>query len=137
MRYFTAKALNSTLLIFLVSPWLIMCASFSERGKLDSFEQTSKRYRSAMLMSAFEQAKYLSASDSPKDPAQLNNFHVVSYKLKKIKFSNDKSEAYQTVEIEYYRKDSMRQKVIRDKQEWNYRPESKKWILNSGLPQFK
>ena len=137
MRYFIAKALHLTLLIFLVSPWLITCASFSERGRLDSFEQTTKRYRLAMLMSAFEQAKYLSASDSPKDPTELNNFHVVSYNLKKIKFSNDKSKAYQTVEIEYYRMDSMRQKVIRDKQEWHYRPESKKWALSSGLPQFK
>lgn len=137
MRYFIAKALNLTLLIFLVSPWLIMCASFSERGKLDSFEQTSKHYRLAMLMSAFERAKYLSASDFPKDPAELNNFHVVSYHLKNIKFSNDKSKAHQTVEIEYYRVDSMRQKVIRDKQEWNYKPESKKWVLTSGLPQFK
>jgi hypothetical protein len=137
MRYFTAKALNLILLIFLVSPWLIMCASFSERGRLDSFEQTTKHYRLAMLMSAFEQAKYLSASDSPKDPAELKNFHVVSYNLKKIKFSNDKSKAYQTVEIEYYRMDSMRQKVIRDKQEWNYKPESEKWVLSSGLPQFK
>ena len=137
MRYSLAKALHLTLLIFLISPWLIMCASFSDRGKLDSFEQTVKHYRRAMLMSAFEQAKYLSTSDAPKDPTKLKNFHVVSYNLKKIKFSNDKSKVYQTVEIKYYRVDSMRQKIIRDKQEWDYNSESKKWVLISGLPQFK
>ena len=137
MRYSLTKGLYLILLIFLISPGLFMCASFSERGKLDSFKQTVKHYRRAMLISAFEQAKYLSTSDSPIDPTQLKNFHVVSYNLKKIKFSNDQSKVYQTVEIEYYRVDSMRQKIIRDKQEWNYKPESKKWVLISGLPQFK
>jgi hypothetical protein len=137
MRFLGAKAITCTMLIFLIFPWLINCASFLGRGTLDSFEQTSKHYRLAILMSDFEQALHLSASNSPKDPARLKNFHVVSYKPKKIKFSKDKSKAYQTVEIEYYRMDSMRQKIIRDIQEWSYKPTSKQWILTSGLPKFK
>lgn len=137
MRFFRAKAVEHTILIFLVFPWLMNCTFFLERGKLDFFEQTSKHYRSALLMSNFEQAIRLSASESPKDPASLKKFHVVSYTLKKIEFSSDRSKAYQTVEIEYYHIDSMRQKIIRDIQEWNYKPNSKQWILTSGLPKFK
>ena len=137
MRFFFVKAIEWTILIFLVFPWLMNCTSFLERGKLDSFEQTSKHYRLAILMSNFEQAIHLSALDFPKDPAYLKNFHVVSYTPKKIEFSSDKSKAYQTVEIEYYRIDSMRQKIIRDIQEWNYKPKSEQWVLTSGLPKFK
>lgn len=137
MRLFSVKRVKWMLLIFVVCPWLMNCTSFSGRGKLDTFKQISKYYRLALLRSDFEQARHLSASDFPKDAARLKNFHVVSYTPKKIEFSSDKSKAYQTVEIEYYRIDSMRQKTIRDLQEWSYKPPTEQWVLTSGLPQFK
>lgn len=137
MRFFSAKAVELKVSILLISSFVMGCASISEKGKLNSFEQISKHYRLAMLMSDYEQALLLSASNFPENPSELKNFHVVSYTPKKIEFSSDKSKAFQTVEIEYYRIDSMRQKIIRDAQEWNYKPKSEQWVLISGLPQFE
>ena len=112
------------------------CASFSQRAKLQSFDEVSKHYRLAMLRSNYDQAVEIGQSDAPKDLSFLNNFHVVSYTLKKITFSKEKSEAFQTVEIEYYRVDSMRQKIVIDEQKWSYQPDNQMWVLSSGLPRF-
>lgn len=138
MRFFSAKAVGLVVLIIWISFCLTDCATFSERAKIDAFEQVTKNYRFAMLLSDFEQAVQISGSesDSPGDIAALKNFHVVSYTAKKIEFSGDKSKVSQAVEIEYYRVDSMQQKTIRDVQEWTYKPETTNWILTSGLPKF-
>lgn len=136
MRLFPAMAVELFVWTILASFWLVNCASFSDKGKLNAFEQATKNYRYAMLLSNFEEAKNLSAPDSSIDLAALKNFHVVSYTPKKIEFSSDKSKVSQIVEIEYYRVDSMRQKIIRDVQEWTYQPETEQWILKSGLPEF-
>ncbi len=112
------------------------CASFSQRTKLQSFEDISKNYRFAVLMSDFVQASQIGRFDLPEDFDSFKNFHVVSYTLKKITFSEDKNQAFQTVEIEYYRVDSMRQKIVADKQEWSYEEDKQSWILTSGLPEF-
>ena len=132
----TVKPIASLILLVLVFLGNSGCVSIPGRAKLEQFEKTSKHYRIAILMSDFEQAAQLSASMPPTDFSSLKKFHVVSYSPKKIEFADDKSKAIQTVEIEYYRRDSMRQKVLRDLQEWVYQPEKKQWILNSGLPRF-
>jgi hypothetical protein len=131
-----AKVIRAIFISFTLSCLLFGCASVTVRGKLEAFENISKQYRIAILNSDFEQAAHLVSLNPGKDYSNLNNFHVFSYTLKKLEFANDKSKATQTVEIEYYRVDSMRQKILQDIQEWIYKPEMNQWILNSKLPQF-
>lgn len=137
MHFFSARAEKRLLPILLITICLAGCASLSGRGKLEGFEKVSKQYRFAVLMSDFEQAARISAVDSPIDFSILKNFHVVSYKAKKIDFSEDKSKVFQAVDIEYYRVDTLLQKNIRDNQEWHYQVKTEQWVLESGLPQFK
>lgn len=136
LRILAVKPIVSMIMFALLFLGASACASIPGRAKLELFEKTSKHYRIAILMSDFEQAAQLSASTPSKDFSDFKKFHVISYSPKKIEFSDDKSKAVQTVEIEYYRRDSMRQKVLRDLQEWIYQAETQQWILNSGLPQF-
>ncbi len=137
MIYFlNEKAIVIVMLSIMILLNISGCASISGRSKLTLFENTSKYYRTAILRSDFEQAAILSSSTAANDLSDLRNFHVVSYTPKKVEFADNGTKALQTVEIEYYRVDSMRQKVIRDHQEWVYQADKDTWILESGLPHF-
>lgn len=136
MRLDAAKVVLLIAPILFAMLWFSGCFSFPHRAKLVSFKEVSKNYRFAILLSDFDQAAQVSQADYTLDDEPLANYHVVSYDLKRIEFSKDKSEVIQVVEIEYYRVDSMRQKKLRDVQQWSYRPEDEQWVLSSGLPQF-
>lgn len=121
--------------------WLILlgataCASLAARTQMEAFEQTSKQYRRALLASDFEAALRMTNSEKTIDAAALKNIHVVSYSLKKTEISENGSKVSQEVDLEYYRTDSMLQKSIRDQQQWAYASDGKKWVLESGLPDF-
>jgi hypothetical protein len=127
--------LRAAVLLALIA--ITACASLATRSQMDAFDQISKQYRHALLASDFEAAASMTASPGAADLALLKHIHVISYTLKKVGFSKDGSKVSQEVDLEYYRTDSMRQKRLRDQQQWLYQADAKRWVLTSGLPDFK
>ncbi|NNG00944.1 MAG: hypothetical protein HKM93_16265 [Desulfobacteraceae bacterium] len=118
------------------------CATVIGMKNLEIFDQTAKAYKHALSKSDYEAAIRFTASTGdkaapPVDPEMATRYKVVSYEVKKIVVSDDKQDIYQDVELTYYRVQSMIQDMVRDRQHWHYDPELKKWILKTGLPEFK
>lgn len=68
---------------------------------------------------------------------KLRKTKVTSYELLDREISKDKLLARQSVEIKYYKLDSMIEKTLIDTQVWEYDREEKTWRLQGGLPDFK
>lgn len=123
-----------TLLILLV--W--GCAGIASMGRLETFQEEEKTYRTALRDSDFKTAsKFVDPEAKKSDIHQYRLIKVVSYKTVQTHLSEDKSEIRQEVEIEYYHKTRPVLNTIQDYQLWAYDPEKKVWLLKSGFPKFE
>ena len=120
---------------------LIFGCAVSEKMRMNKFSEASKAYGEAVVWGHYEAANYYlkdSGTDKIKsDSENLINFKVASYDVKKVKLSDDKSQVTQIVEIKYFRLNKMIVKSIRDKQLWEYDLKDNRWVLVTGLPEFK
>ena len=117
------------------------CTQINEFTKLDNFDATSRAYSHAIRWSDFNEAEiYIKSSanksDSP-DPEIIKLVRVTDYIIKKTAVSEDQRQVIQIVEVTYYRNDRMVVKTISEKELWEWDEKAQKWVLSSGLPDFK
>ncbi len=66
----------------------------------------------------------------------MRKIKVSLYTVRNRDVEKEELRAMQVVEIRYYHIDYMIEKVLIDKQQWEYDASEKKWHLKSGLPDF-
>ncbi len=125
--------------MILIVVLLAGCETMGKRA--DLLEITTDNYHNAIRWGLFNVAENFRAADGSEKHAtdfeRLRKIKVTAYKSVNKQFSEDGKEARQTVEIRYYHKDYMVEKVLIDKQLWKYDSKKKEWRLQSGLPDFK
>jgi hypothetical protein len=112
----------------------------SSMRKMSRLEDTLRSYETAIRWSDFDAASRFQAADAAPQPTvdydRLADVKVTAYEVRESGVSEDKSEATQTVGIEYYDVNTMRQFSVIDRQTWTYDEKRKRWLLKSGLPPF-
>jgi hypothetical protein len=132
---------NPKLIIVLLSSLLAGCVSVSEMRKMDKFEETSKAYEFAIRWSDFESASLFLKTEENANISDLLNelkqFKVTAYTIKNFLPSKDKSQVLLIAEISYFELNRLIVKSISDRQIWKYDTAQERWLLISGLPNFK
>jgi hypothetical protein len=132
---------KSKVFIILLSSLLAGCASVSEMRKMDKFEETSKAYEFAIRWSDFESASLFLKTEENANISDLLNelkqFKVTAYTIKNFLPSKDKSQVLLIAEISYFELNRLIVKSMSDRQIWKYNTAQERWLLTSGLPDFK
>lgn len=120
---------------------LLGCATVTDFRLSTQFEKVAESYSAALRWEDFELARSfvlkqnLKGGSTLPDPDILKKIKITSYELQNLKMNKEKLMVEQTVEIKYYNKDYLIEKVVHDNQIWIY--ESDSWYLSTGLPVFK
>jgi hypothetical protein len=132
---------NPKLIIVLLSSLMAGCVSVSEMRKMDKFEETSKAYEFAIRWSDFESASLFLKTEENANISDLLNelkqFKVTAYTIKNFLPSKDKSQVLLIAEISYFKLNRLIVKSMSDRQVWKYDTAQERWLLTSGLPDFK
>jgi hypothetical protein len=132
---------NPKLIIILLLSLLAGCVSVSEMRKMDKFEETSEAYESAIRWSDFESASLFLKTEENANLSDLLNelkqFKVTAYTIKNFLPTKDKSQVLVIAEISYFKLNRLIVKSMSDRQIWKYDTAQERWLLTSGLPDFK
>ncbi|MGJ8662825.1 MAG: hypothetical protein ACSHWU_04195 [Marinicella sp.] len=126
---------------------IILCALLSACGgrmsKKQSLDHTLYQYAKVMRWADFNTAMTFfspkiddSHKPSSTDIERLKQFGVSSYVASPILPGETDNRINQDVQIKLYNIHTKREKVIIDRQTWEYDDESKRWLLISGLPEI-
>ena len=133
--------IKSKVVILMLAMVVVGCATYSEMRKMDKFKETSTAYGRAISWSEFDVAStFMKTKENEKylqNLEQLKAFKVASYDLMKVVPSSDKSKVVQYAEISYFKIQTLVLKKLNDRQVWSYDDAEKRWLLESGLPEFK
>jgi hypothetical protein len=132
----TRYILSILLLIF------IGCATLNEREMLKSLEAVTDKYENNIRWGNYELANsFIKKSEGSEHDTQdftgLKKIKVALYSVLNRDVAKKEMRAKQVVEIRYYHIDYMIEKVLIDKQLWEYDLSEEKWHLQSGLPDFE
>ena len=118
------------------------CATLNEREMLKSLDAVTDKYENNIRWGNYELADSFikksegSEHDTP-DFTGLKKIKVSLYKVLNRDVEKKELRAMQVVEISYYHIDYMIEKVLIDKQLWEYDASEEKWHLKSGFPDFE
>ena len=126
---------------------IIICALLSACGgrmsKKQSLDHTLYQYAKVMRWADFNTAMTFFSQDidsvhkpSSTDIERLKQFGVSSYVSSPILPGETDNQITQDVQMKLYNVHTKREKVIIDRQIWEYDGESKRWLLVSGLPKI-
>ncbi len=117
------------------------CASLDEQTRMDSLDSVVDNHENAIRWGYYELTEnYIlktDKSDYTGDYNSMKDYKVTSYEVLGGKVEKDGMQAMQTVEIKYYHIRRLIEKVMIDKQLWEYDASEEKWFLKSGLPVFQ
>ena len=118
-----------------------ICASCASNQVENSRSEAFKQYETIIRWSQWDAAVNFIAPDyleqhpiSRLDMDRLRLFKVTNYTLRSTNISDDGLSATQTVEIKLFNTRQAIERSVIDQQVWEYNPESKRWLLHSGLP---
>ena len=118
------------------------CATLDEQKRMDSLDSVISSHENAIRWGYYELTEnYIRRSDESDqytgDYSSLKDYKVTSYEVLGGKVEKDGMQAMQTVEIKYYHVRHLIEKVLIDRQLWEYDVSEEKWYLKSGLPVFQ
>jgi hypothetical protein len=110
---------------------------FATMGKKQKLDDTLRTYEGAIRWNEFEMANSFGANQktSP-DFSKLQNIRVTAYQVKSSSASEDELIARQTVMVQYYDANTMRQETAIHNQQWRYDEDQKRWLVEPNLPDF-
>jgi hypothetical protein len=134
---------------FMTYPWTftaaccmalsLMLTACSHDYQLMKRSEQLNGYRSTIGWSQFK--KSLNFHAHPPSPLPdwdaLENIKVTAYEPLSEEMQADGKLMLQTVRIRYVHLDKMVEKAITDEQRWRYDDDKDRWLLETGLPQFK
>ena len=107
----------------------------------NALEPATTAYGRAIRWSDYNLAKAFTVKHETTDQEPsfetFNKIKVTSYEVVGRDVSEDRFQATQTVEIQYFFKDQLKEKTIIDRQLWEFDEESEAWHLKTGLPRFE
>lgn len=126
---------------------ILICVLFTACGgrmsKKQSLDHTLYQYAKVMRWADFNTAMTFFSPDmaqdnkpSSTDIERLKQFGVSSYVASPILPGDQEDRIIQDVQIKLYNLHTKREKVVIDRQVWEYNGDSKRWMLLSGLPQI-
>ncbi len=126
---------------------ILVCVLLSACGgrmsKKQSLDHTLYQYAKVMRWADFNTAMTFFSPDmetidkpSNTDIERLKQFGVSSYVASPILPGDNENRINQDVQIKLYNVHTKREKVVIDRQIWEYDDESKRWLLLSGLPKI-
>lgn len=127
------KHVNHLLIVLAVA--LVTVGCVATLGKKQKLEDTLRVYEGAIRWGEYELANSFGAQPAT-DLAGLQNIKVTGYQVQYSNISEDAQEAKQTVLIQYYDTQTMRQETIIHNQQWRYDEDRKRWLVQPNLPGF-
>ncbi len=128
-------------IIILVCVLLSACGG--KMSKKQSLDHTLYQYAKVMRWADFNTAMTFFSPDmetankpSNTDIERLKQFGVSSYVASPILPGDHENRINQDVQIKLYNVHTKREKVVIDRQTWEYDDETKRWLLLSGLPKI-
>lgn len=126
---------------------ILVCVLLSACGgrmsKKQSLDHTLYQYAKVMRWADFNTAMTFFSPDmetvnkpSNTDIERLKQFGVSSYVASPILPGDNENRIIQDVQIKLYNVHTKREKVVIDRQTWEYDGDSKRWLLVSGLPKI-
>ena len=116
------------------------CGTIKEKTRMTDFDKNTRAFKHIMLESDFETAMgFIDDEAVPEefDYTAYEDFKVVDYQVKKNEVSDDKMEVTRTIELKYYKIDSLIVRTVRYKQVWKFNEEKGDWRLTTPLPELK
>jgi hypothetical protein len=133
--------MKTLLFSLLIAAALNSC--ITQGGIRADFEKNFRNYNEMLRWHKFEEASLFPADSISAGYRErleaAKNVAWVDYRIKNIKYDENKKEAEVKVEIDYYRNTTFTLKTVIDNQKWTYQEkEGKKglWRLTSLLPDF-
>jgi len=127
-------------LLLLSTILLTGCAYFGAQSRMQQFDDFVRAYAKAVTWSNFETAYAAtqSAGRLPQaDATAFQNIKVTSYDLASQKAAPDGMTVKRVVQIRYVHTSRMVEQNLTVEEAWAYSDEEKRWVLQSGFPQFK
>ncbi|WP_223787322.1 hypothetical protein [Marinicella meishanensis] len=128
-------------IIILIGVLLTACGG--RMSKKQSLDHTLYQYAKVMRWADFNTAMTFFSPDmepankpSNTDIERLKQFGVSSYVSSPILPGETENQIIQDVQIKFYNLHTKREKVVIDRQVWEYDDENKRWLLVSGLPRI-
>ena len=127
-------------LLLLSTVLLSGCAYFGAQARMQQFDDFARAYAKAVTWSNFEMAYSAtqSAGKAPQaDVVAFQNIKVTSYDLASQKAAPDGMTVKRVAQIRYVHTSRMVEHSLTVEEEWTYSNEEKRWVLQSGFPQFR
>ena len=131
---------KNTLLCLITLTVLFSCGGKTTKKR--NLDNALFKYAALIRWSDFDNAlRYIKPGDDKSKPSNfelqhLKQFKVSRYKESPISPGNKENEIIQNVEIQLYNIHNNRERVISDRQIWQFDDELKQWFLTSGLPKL-
>ncbi len=130
-------------LIIIMTICALLSACGGRMSKKQSLDHTLFQYAKVMRWADFNTAMTFFSLDmdpankpSSTDIERLKQFGVSSYVSSPILPGENENQINQDVQIKLYNIHTKREKVVIDRQTWEYDDETKRWLLISGLPRI-
>ena len=119
---------------------MLLAACASTADKMDRLNSTLRGYEKALRWAKFDIAYSYhkwESKEQPSIPNHLKNIRLTNYGASNSSFDEKTMTAKQTVTINFYNKNNLRERSLEDKQRWKYFPDEKRWYLMSKPPSFQ
>ncbi len=129
-----------TRLLLLLTLLLTGCAYFGAQSRLQQFDDLTRAYAKAMMWSNFEMAYSATPTTvkvPPADAALFQHIKVTSYEPASQQVAPDSMTVKRVVQIRYVHTSRMVEHSLTVEEAWVYSEEEKRWVLQSGFPQFR
>lgn len=116
------------------------CAYFGAQARMQQFDDFARAYAKAVMWSNFEMAHAATGSAGKVPQAQaraLEGIKVTSYDLASQTAAPDGMTVKRVAKIRYVHTSHMVEHDLTVEEAWAYSGEEKRWVLESGFPQFK
>jgi len=115
------------------------CAYVGAQSRMQQFDDFARAYAKALMWSNFEMAYSATPSTGKASPAEVavfKNIKVTTYDLASQKAAPDGMSVRRVVQIRYVHTSRMVEHSLTVEEAWAYSGEEKRWVLQSGFPQF-
>lgn len=128
------------LLTTLFALLLSSCAYFETNSRLQQLDDLQRGYARAItwsnLLSAYSATRTALTSPAP-DASMWQNIKVTAYEPATQKAENEGQTFRRVVQIRYVHTTQMVEHKLTVEEEWKYSEDKKRWVLESGFPQFR
>lgn len=129
---------HRSLVLFVVL--LSGCAYIETNSRMQQFDDLQRGYARAMTWSNLDAAYSATRAAEKKaqaDGTAFQDIKITSYEVASQKVEESGKTIRRIAQIRYVHTERMIERKLTVEEEWKYSEDSKRWILESGFPQFR